>query len=308
MGKFSSSMSFQASFFTILLGLGSLLVGASTHSLAPVRPLRIAIIDTGIESNHPFIKGHLWKNSGEIGVDAAGNDKSKNGIDDDGNGLVDDVHGWNFIQNNAHLGDNDGHGTHIAGVIKTAIHNTSPNTAFEFIVLKYYEKNASSKVRTTAFIDALEYAVSAGADIINISGGGPKFSERELRILEKASQAGIAIVAAAGNKLPDQEDKTFYPAAYDLPNIFSVVATDERGKILDTSNRTTARNVIYAVGKDVWSSLPNKKFGRKTGSSQAAAVFTGHIAPYIRSGHSLNLVELFNNSSQSAHFVSNTAN
>ena len=100
----------------------------------------VAILDTGIDKNHPALKSTLWTNTGETGLDKSGRDKATNGIDDDKNGFVDDVHGWNFAGNNSNLKDEHGHGTHIAGLIagdSAQFSGIAPGT--KIMILKYFD-------------------------------------------------------------------------------------------------------------------------------------------------------------------------
>lgn len=241
----------------------------SSHSFT------IAVIDTGIDIKHSFIEDNIWTNPGEVGLDALGRQKATNGIDDDKNGYVDDVHGWNFIGNNKDIRDFNGHGTHIAGSIKKTIYRENPYAPFKMMALKYYSKSDEGDHKK-AFINALEYAIHAGADIINISGGGNAYDKREFDLLEKARARGILVVAAAGNKKIENAYGEFFPAAYHLSNVISVVATSESGEMLATSNLNEGRENVYMPGQKIWSTLPENKFGYKTGSSQAAAIYTGH--------------------------------
>jgi thermitase len=245
------------------------------RSIGPT--INIAIIDTGIDSSHAFLQNQLWFNHGEVGIDKEGNDKAKNKIDDDGNGLVDDVNGWNFVNGSNELTDNQGHGTHIAGIIKGHINQTNPNVKFKFMVLKYFDKNTTTEQQEKAFLKALKYAIDKRVDYINISGGGYKYSEEELELLHTAQKKGISVVAAAGNKKQNRKSHNFYPAAYKLSNIYSVVATDFTGNPLETSNVNTARPNVYVPGERLYSSLPNNQFGYLTGSSQATAVLTAKL-------------------------------
>ncbi|MCB0392626.1 MAG: S8 family serine peptidase, partial [Bdellovibrionales bacterium] len=126
----------------------------------------VAIIDTGIDVNHESLKNSLWENPGEVGIDAKGNKKQNNGIDDDRNGHIDDVHGWNFVNNNNNLKDTNGHGTHIAGIIvgRTPcgmVFGVAPNT--KIMVLKYFSSQQSGEQTLNKSIAAMNYAVAMGA-------------------------------------------------------------------------------------------------------------------------------------------------
>ena len=118
------------------------------------RSIVVAIIDTGCDVHHEDLANNIWTNPGESGLDSQGRDKSHNGIDDDGNGFIDDVHGWNFVANNGDLSDNHGHGTHIAGIVgaeggnNKGIIGIAPKVSL--MILKYYEpKTPTDNLRNT---------------------------------------------------------------------------------------------------------------------------------------------------------------
>ncbi len=106
--------------------------------------------------------------------------------------------------------------------------------------------------------------------------GGRTYEKAEYELLQEARDRGIIIIAAAGNKPKDSEFGDFFPAAYNLANVISVVATDEMGTLLATSNLNEYRENIFVPGQKILSALPENQFGFRTGSSQAAAIYTGH--------------------------------
>lgn len=264
-----------------------LCVPAFGQSANVQKEIIVAVIDTGVDTHHPILKENLWQNPGETGVDAFGRDIATNGIDDDGNGYVDDVYGWDFLNNKKDIVDVDGHGTHISGIIKNTIPHHLNHLKLKFMILKYHDGKKTNSDKKgfvgRAFIKSLDYAVSQGASIINISGGGYKPNSQELFILKRAAEMGIPVVSAAGNKKIKTEDHSFYPAAYDLPNIYSVVATDGHGKVLPTSNINDNVKNYFAPGYRIFSSLPEGEYGLKTGSSQAAAYITGLLTEKLMS-------------------------
>lgn len=258
----------------------------------------VAVIDTGIDVNHKDLADNLWDNPGESGVvqndfckkqknplSLKECDKSRNGIDDDGNGFVDDVHGWNFVHNNHSLTDNHGHGTHIAGIIGAkggngfGISGVSPNVSI--MVLKYYDPKASNSNNLKNTIQAIRYAIKMKANIINYSGGGTDYSAEEFAAVKDAEKAGILFVAAAGNEKSnsDENGKHYYPADYELSNIISVTAVNkEETKVLSSSNYGVRTVDLAAPGENIYSALPNNSFGLMTGTSQATAFVSGVAA------------------------------
>jgi subtilisin family serine protease len=250
--------------------------------IAHMKPVVVAVVDTGVDINHRALKDFIWTNPGETGLDVWGNDKSTNNLDDDGNGYADDLHGWNFVNNNNDLLDSMGHGTHVAGVIKNESSKSGflkkSKNAVKMMVLKYYnpESNDSQNIENT--VKAINYAVKMGADIINYSGGGSLPSRLELKAIEAANTRHIYVVAAAGNHNKNTDIINYYPANYNLPNIISVAATNKTGELVAFSNYGQNSVDLAAPGQHIFSTLPGNKFGFMSGTSQATAFVTGAVA------------------------------
>lgn len=243
------------------------------------KKITIAVIDTGIDTYHPDLKSNLWTNSGEQGIDTMGRNKESNNIDDDDNGFVDDVHGWNFSANNSNLSDNVGHGTHISGIIAGNGKNFKGIAPVaQLMTLKYYDPQNKKADTVTATIQAIQYAIKMKADIINYSAGGSTPSPQEKQAIEKAQQAGILFVAAAGNESSNADFLKFYPAAYQLDNILSVAATDQQNQLLSSSNYGAKSVLIAAPGKSIFSCAPGGGYATLTGTSQATAFVSGVAA------------------------------
>ena len=242
----------------------------------------IAVIDTGIDVNHEDLRNNLWNNPGETGLDSTGHDKATNGIDDDQNGFIDDVHGWNFVSNNNKLDDNHGHGTHIAGIIgaeagnNKGISGISPNASL--MILKYFDPKVPNTDNLKNTISAIRYAVKMGAHIINYSGGGTDYSQEEFDAVELAEKKGVLFVAAAGNERSNSDQHHYYPADYSLKNIISVTAIDPTTEVLSSSNYGVLTVDIAAPGQNILSCLPNNSYGLMTGTSQATAFVSGAAA------------------------------
>ncbi|MEM7646174.1 MAG: S8 family peptidase [Pseudomonadota bacterium] len=248
------------------------------------REIVVAIVDTGIDVNHPDLKNNLWRNPGETGKDALGRDKATNGVDDDKNGYIDDVHGWNFVTGNNHIKDNHGHGTHIAGIVgaeggnKYGVTGVAPKVSL--MVLKYFDPNSTSDNLVNT-IKAFNYAVKMNAHIINYSGGGNSFSRPEYLAVKRAEQKGILFVAAAGNERSNSDFNKYYPADYDLDNIVSVTAINPNLRVLSSSNYGTNTVDIAAPGENIYSTFPTHlggAFRNMTGTSQATAFVSGVAA------------------------------
>ena len=257
------------------------------------RNIVVAVIDTGCDIHHPDLQDNLWTNPGESGRDPWGRDKSANGLDDDGNGFIDDVHGWNFVSNNSDITDHHGHGTHIAGIIgatgKVKLSGVSPNVSL--MPLKYFDPEARSVNPLNSTIKAIHYAIKMHVDIINYSGGGTSPSQQEYEALNLARKSGILVVAAAGNEQSNSDIKSYYPADYTLSNILSVTAHDPERRVLSSSNWGERTVHIAAPGENILSTLPGGGYGEMTGTSQATAFATGAAALLMANRPDLNSPE-----------------
>ncbi len=253
------------------------------HRALGSKDVKVCVIDTGVDVNHPDLKPNLWVNPGESGRDQFGRDKATNQVDDDADGCVDDIHGCNFIANNGDLTDHHGHGTHIAGAIGAAggvngrgAIGVSPHVTL--IIAKYYDPESTNNNNLVNTVRAIRYCVQKGANIINYSGGGLEPSDKERDAIALAREKGILFVAAAGNEQSNSDIKKYYPADYGLDNIISVTAFDEDRNVLPSSNYGEQSVDIAAPGKKIYSTLPGGNYGYMTGTSQATAVVTGVAA------------------------------
>lgn len=255
------------------------------------REIVVCVIDTGADVKHPDLKANLWINKGETGKDKNGRDKATNHIDDDGNGYVDDLHGWNFVANTSDLRDEHGHGTHIAGIIGAeggngiGISGVSPKVSL--MILKYYDPKGNDLNNLVNTVKAIDYAVKQNCNIINYSGGGIAPSPEERAAIERANQKGILFVAAAGNERSNSDVRKYYPADYGLPNILSVTAIDRFQNVLPSSNYGEQTVDIAAPGNDIISTLPSGQYGYMTGTSQATAFASGVAALIMANNSSL---------------------
>lgn len=249
----------------------------------------VAVIDTGVDIDHQDLKKSIWFNPGETGKDSLGRDKTSNGIDDDENGYVDDVNGWNFVDNNNNVKDAEGHGTHVAGIIQKEYQQKKHGTAdLRLMILKYYDPKSSSKINVTNTIKAIHYASKMKALVINYSAGGAQPEFFELQAISKARRLGIVMVVAAGNEQEDTDVFHYYPASYKLDNIISVAALQKDGGLTSFSNYGKNTVDIAAPGKWIYSTLPQNRYGFLSGTSQATAFVTGHLAAVIAEKKPLN--------------------
>jgi hypothetical protein len=272
---------------------------AFTPLLQPAKPTTqscspkvvVAVVDTGIDYTHPELKDHLWINSGEAGpweppAELASlttcRDKSCNGIDDDGNGFVDDVAGWDFVNEQPLPFDVHGHGTHIAGIISSSpamnVGMVGVCPSATIMPLKYYDNSGLGYNNLQNTVRAMRYAIRMGANIINYSGGGADPAASERAAIEEAQKKGILVIAAAGNDGHNNDQVPYYPASYGLDNIVSVASINREYELLPSSNYGTKSVNIAAPGLSILSALPTGKFGTMSGTSQATAFVTGAAA------------------------------
>jgi len=228
----------------------------------------IAIIDTGVDINHPSLASSIWVNDDEI---------PGNGIDDDANGYIDDIHGWDFVNNRAiepgtTQYDDTGHGTHVAGTMAGHI---GVNPHAKIMVLKFMEGNSGY---ISDAIRALQYAVNNGATLSNHSYGTYNFSQSFKAVIDNSSQNNHLLIAAAGNNGLDIDQTPFYPAAFDLDNIISVSASNENHQLAFFSNYGDTSVDIIAPGTAIYSTLPNAGYGLLSGTSMAAPLVTGILS------------------------------
>lgn len=232
----------------------------------------VAIVDTGADPLHPLLKGRLWTNPGESGLDSQHRDRSKNGIDDDKNGYIDDVHGWDFVKNEGTCRDAHGHGTHIAGIVATH----APHA--QLMILRYYDVDLPPGATIDHTVAAFRYATKMGAKIINYSAGGSAFNSKEFQALKETEAKGILVVAAAGNEGANSALEPYFPANYPLNNILAIAAHGPHHRLLKSSNYGLKTVDLSAPGENIVSALPGGTFGSMTGTSQATAHATAVAA------------------------------
>ncbi len=266
------------------LFLCSLQTLASTSSCSGEKTLLVAVIDTGIDSEHPELKNWIWTNPGESGLDSLGRDKSSNGFDDDGNGFADDLHGWNFVKNSSEIQDQHGHGTHVSGLITKywpSSYQKELCPPIQLMILKYFDQSFPLNDTLSSSVRAFKYALDQGARIINFSGGGSKKSKTEEEIIRRALKQNVLIVAAAGNEGASTDKFPFYPASYNQPHILSVAALNQHHQLLSNSNYGPQIRLAM-TGENLKSTLPQKKFGLMSGTSQATALTAGIAALILK--------------------------
>ncbi len=242
--------------------------GISTGS----RNIVVAVIDTGVDWRHPDLAANLWVNPGE----------TPNGLDDDGNGLVDDVYGYNFAANTGDPMDDNGHGTHVAGTIAAVGNNgvgvTGINWSGSIMALKFLRADGSGT--TSDAIRAINYATmqrvrfGVNVRVMNMSWGGGGFSSALRDAIQAAGDAGILAVAAAGNSARNNDLAPQYPSSYEVSTLVAVAATDHRDQLASFSNYGAASVDLAAPGVSILSTYPNNRYVALSGTSMA----TPHVA------------------------------
>ena len=229
----------------------------------------VAVIDEGVDVSHPDLRDNIWTNPDEV---------AGNRIDDDRNGYVDDVNGWDFVHNDASVydaADGDKHGTHVAGTIAAEGNNgigvAGASWNAKIMPLKFLGPTSGS---TSGAVKAINYALAEGVKISNNSYGGAGADPALLEAIKKADAAGHLVVAAAGNDGANNDVTASYPANYNVPNVVSVAATDSNDALATFSNYGATSVDLAAPGVSILSTLPGNTYGSYSGTSMA----TPHVA------------------------------
>ncbi|MFO0099721.1 MAG: S8 family serine peptidase, partial [Aphanizomenon sp.] len=233
--------------------------------------LVIGVIDTGVDYNHPDLVGNIWTNPGEIAND---------GIDNDNNGYIDDIRGWDFAYNDNNPSDVDGHGTHVSGTIAGKGNNGVGVTGVawnaKIMPLKFLDDTGSGS--TSGAISAINYATAKGVKLTNNSWGGGGYSQALYDAINAAGQQGALFIAAAGNESSNTDILPAYPASYNLANIISVASTTNTDGLSSFSNYGLTSVDLGAPGSGIYSTLPNNSYGTYSGTSMASPHVAGAAA------------------------------
>lgn len=246
----------------------------------PRQPVVIAIIDSGLDCNHEDIDPNiLWVNPGETGTDQLGRDRSNNGIDDDQNGYVDDLHGWNMFKDIHEIQDSHYHGTHISGLLAAVTDNnigiSGGFNSVKLMLLKIFDLEGTASRHQIA--KAIIYACDNGARIINASWGSSYHSGQIENAIEYCNEKGILFVNAAGNSRKNLDIEPDYPSAYGIQNQIVVAATDNQDLPTNFSNYGETVDVA-APGNYILSLFPDNKYRSFSGTSQSAPMVAGALA------------------------------
>ncbi|MGA2093735.1 MAG: S8 family serine peptidase, partial [Sedimentisphaerales bacterium] len=250
----------------------------------------IAIIDTGIDYSHPDLAANIWTNPGEI---------AGNGIDDDHNGYIDDIHGYDFCTYGGHIRDSDpmdehNHGTHVSGTIGACSNNhagvTGINWHCKLMSCRFLDEDGYGNVADA--IDAINYAVANGAKVLNNSWGGGGYSASLAAAVTNARDNGVLFVAAAGNDSTDNDTTPQYPASYQIGNVISVAATDDDDALAYFSNYGQSTVHLGAPGVSILSTVLNNEYQWYSGTSMATPHVSGVAALLLAQNPAISLNEL----------------
>lgn len=232
----------------------------------------VAVIDTGIDYNHPDLKENLWTNEAEL--------NGQTGVDDDSNGIIDDIYGANFVTAAKPTGnpmDDQGHGSHCSGTIGAVGDDGKGivGVAWNVRLMGVKFLSASGSGSLDGALKAIDYATKMGAKIMSNSWGGGGYSETLKQAIERSHAANALFVAAAGNEASNNDSNPSYPSGYDIPNILTVAAVDNRGNIASFSNFGKTKVHVGAPGVNVYSSLQGGGYDSWSGTSMATPHVSG---------------------------------
>ncbi|NIR49441.1 S8 family serine peptidase [candidate division KSB1 bacterium] len=231
----------------------------------------VGVIDTGINYEHEDLAANMWRNPGE-----SGDGKENNNVDDDNNGFVDDVFGWDFNNDDSDPRDDNDHGSHVSGTIGAVGDNgkgvVGVNWDVSLMALKFLGADGSGN--TADAIGAIVYATNMGAKVLNNSWGGGGRSQALEDAIRFANDNGVLFIAAAGNAGSNNDNFPSYPASYEVPNVVAVAASTEDDGLASFSNRGLHSVDLAAPGTNVLSTVSNGGYNSFSGTSMA----TPHVA------------------------------
>ncbi|HEY0894461.1 MAG TPA: S8 family serine peptidase, partial [Cellvibrio sp.] len=287
-------------------------VAASWSDLSPLssvpNKIIVAIVDTGLDRNHDVFKtvaaggtGALWINQAEA--------NGQPGVDDDQNGFVDDVNGWNFINNTGNFADDDDHGTHVAGIVVGTGQNifARPLEESKVVVMPLKFLGAGGSGSTSNAIRAIYYAVNNGARVINNSWGGAGYSRALHDAIIYAYDSRVLVVSAAGNYSSNNDSKPMYPSNYDVPSNLAIASSSRYDELSSFSNYGASTVNLASPGEFVESTVPGNKTLSMSGTSMASPFVSGLAALALREAPSLSgyqLKQLITQTAQASNYLS----
>ena len=249
------------------------------------KDIKIAVIDTGVDYTHKDLKDNIMINELEL--------NGTEGIDDDGNGYIDDIYGYDFANNDADPMDGHGHGTHCAGVIG-ASHNgfgiAGVNAKVSILPVQFLTAKGGGTLEGA--LKAIQYATDRGVNVMSNSWGGGGRSQALFDAIEAARDKGISFIAAAGNSNSDNDSKATYPANYKLDNVISVGALDGKGKRASFSNYGKKTVHVFAPGVGIYSTVAGDQYKKMSGTSMACPHVAGVAGLLLASEPNLTYAEI----------------
>ena len=231
----------------------------------------VAVLDSGVQLSHPDLANNLWRNPGETPA---------NGVDDDRNGYVDDVHGAHIKALNGNVEDDNGHGTHVAGIVAAQAGNGTGGSGIapgaKIMSVKVLDANRAGD--SSQLAKGIRYAVDNGAKILNVSINGDGTSPDLDQALTYAGQKGATVVASAGNNSRDIDLAPSYPASSTEPAVLTVTATQPTGSLLSIANRGLRSIDLAAPGGHILSTARGSGYELREGTSMAAPFVSGSLA------------------------------
>jgi subtilisin family serine protease len=231
----------------------------------------VGVIDTGIDYNHPDLAANVWANTAEIAA---------NGLDDDGDGYVDDIRGWNFVAGNNNPLDDNGHGSHTSGTLGAvggnAVGVTGVCQHVKIMPLKFLSATGSGS--NTDAIEAILYATAHHALLTSNSWGGGGFSQAMKDAIDLANLADVGFIAAAGNSANDNDQVPSYPSSFQSPNVIAVAATDASDALTYFSSYGKTSVHIAAPGLSIYSTTKDGGYATMSGTSMATPHVSGACA------------------------------
>ncbi len=234
----------------------------------------VAVVDTGIDYNSPDLQANVWTNEAEL--------NGKAGVDDDNNGIIDDIHGANFVDAAHPTGDpmdDHGHGSHCSGTIGANGNDgkglVGVNWKTRILAAKFLDANGSGTL--DGAVQAINYATKMGARVLSNSWGGGGYSQALFDAIQKSNEANAVFVAAAGNESNDNDSNPTYPASYDVPNVLAVAAIDNKGQLASFSSYGKKKVHVGAPGVNIVS-ITKDGYQSWSGTSMATPHVSGIAA------------------------------